>query len=339
MDALQYLNRRTNEQIDAINRNYKQYLTWNNILEQRKLADLMKIEKNSAEMQKNIKRKLVDYQTGKEVDYKKNKGKLDSHHRRRSKELIMTMQKNQEKIVEKYKYQSYQNEVCCKQKFENVRKQIMTESNKRGEKERNDHGRQDDNAQSSNEESMQDTAAAVNRYKRRQMVLMKNYIALNVQIQILSEGLVILWKSNEENNKKFRSECLPWGFQAHELLHTVMCGEFPHIGNINIEEYYGDLLQGGLIKCTISDVRGSEDEFVHHYKRLTDMIQKEKIGKILTSLQQRLDVEISRVKMCENLVEKVSHELQRSDRKLKALQSQAMSIYSKGKHRVLGISL
>lgn len=343
-EALKYVTKKTNEQIESLNRNYQRYPQWNQELEQRKMGDLKKIQAKSHLMQKEIRTKLEQYRVTKEEDFKKNQLKLREHHQKRKEELTAMIGKSQVKLVEKHKLQRNYLQINQNNQFQRMKENIKKErdgllstgfeGNHELDTQNNDSSVQhNDTVPHKSEHTNNITGAAVVRYKRRQAVFAKDNSQISLHLQIHNEGLRISWRSDIHDgissDKKLQSDFLPWGFKARQILHTVVCGEIPVDESIDNSASIQGVLQGGQIKCVISDARGQSN--IDGGNGHMENEQKLKLEGFVAKLQYIMEAETKAEIMAEGLFRKSDQEMRYFQEQLYMLKSQTSRMLYQGK--------
>eukprot|EP00804_Cyclotella_cryptica_P023488 CCRYP_012126-RD/>CCRYP_012126-RD protein AED:0.09 eAED:0.06 QI:0/1/0.8/1/0.75/0.4/5/1409/1018 len=99
---------------------------------------------------------------------------------------------------------------------------------------------------------------AVARHKRRK--ISTNNAPFGMSVEVHNEGIIVMTRSSDGDHPKSKrmSIFLPWSSKARRVLYSVMCGEIPsEISNLYFTG--GKDLDGGLVRCMITDMRTSED--------------------------------------------------------------------------------
>ncbi|KAL3790676.1 hypothetical protein HJC23_009776 [Cyclotella cryptica] len=98
-------------------------------------------------------------------------------------------------------------------------------------------------------------------HKKRQLETDRHADELAKQcIEVHNEGIIVMTRSSDGDHPKSKrmSIFLPWSSKARRVLYSVMCGEIPsEISNLYFTG--GKDLDGGLVRCMITDMRTSED--------------------------------------------------------------------------------
>ena len=111
-------------------------------------------------------------------------------------------------------------------------------------------------------------AGAAARHKHRKGVL--SQISKQLSIEIHNEGIWIAQIQEKKDDKKDnlkdphtdseKKAFLPWGIQARDFLHSIICGEIP--GDLEKKGFdFGDTVasNGGHIRCVLTDLRTSDE--------------------------------------------------------------------------------
>jgi hypothetical protein len=121
------------------------------------------------------------------------------------------------------------------------------------------------------------SAGAAARHKHRKGVMSQTRRELSVEIH--NEGIwvsVVKSSASEEDGKRTDAtksdsssspedqELIPWGIKAHTFLESVVCGEIP--AEYDQSNAFEELaaMQGGQVRCILSDLRTSEEAASSH---------------------------------------------------------------------------
>ncbi|KAL7522041.1 hypothetical protein ACHAWX_006747 [Stephanocyclus meneghinianus] len=99
---------------------------------------------------------------------------------------------------------------------------------------------------------------SVARHKRRK--IFTNNAPFGMSVEIHNEGIIVMTRTSDVDHSKSKrmSIFLPWSSKAQRVLHSVICGEIP--SEINNRYFTGGQgLDGGLVRCMITDMRTTED--------------------------------------------------------------------------------
>ncbi len=334
-DGMKFLLEKNTAQIDSINRKYQQQ-PWTQESERIKAVEMKDLQKKFHEIQQNLQRKLQAFLEVKEVEYKKTYSKLEKHHQKRKAEFRLSIQKFQTKAVEKHEHHRVCYEECQAKKIETLKRDILNNCNNLLHSSNLEflsnlritpEDKQDivlpkgANEKKSYSENL--NGAAVLRYKCRKTVLSKKCIPAVLHIEFQNEGLTLTLVSDKsvKGEKGLNCDFIPWGFKARQLLANITCGELSIMQSVNVEGCT-DGLQGGQIKCIISDKRRPDR------KSTPQQILERGIGSInesekSVSLHKQNVETASRDQVkCENLVAKTLRELQLTKQTAMSLQSQ-----------------
>lgn len=110
-------------------------------------------------------------------------------------------------------------------------------------------------------EGLAETAGAASRHKHRKTIL--SQIGRQLAVELHNEGLWVssVANSDEEGKKTENSEShefILWGSRAHMILESIVCGEIPP-GFERMDFGEAGILQGGQIRCVITDLRTSDE--------------------------------------------------------------------------------
>jgi hypothetical protein len=100
---------------------------------------------------------------------------------------------------------------------------------------------------------------AVTRHKRRKICT--NSAPFGMSVEAHNEGIIVMTRSSDGDHSSSASrtsEFIPWSLKARKLLYAVLSGELPEqFTNL----YFSGKkdLDGGLVRCMITDCRTSED--------------------------------------------------------------------------------
>ena len=176
--------------------------------------------------------------------------------------------------------------------------------------------------------------AAILRCKHREAINSKCHIPATLAIEIHNEGLRLTWRSNNDlkENAQLYHDFQPWGFKARQLLHSVVCGEFPiSYGKVNVEKYIDAGLQGGHIKCLLGDMRTKNGSSVSQLKEAEKTSQIKKSESSVHFLRQSLENASRTEASCKTFVQKSSHVVHHVKTKLLSLQTQTRFMRNPGK--------
>lgn len=291
--------------------------------EQKKAAYLNQIQSACLQHQDSIKQKLEEYKVSKKAEYDSNRELLEKHHHKRKMELTAAVNKNKKRLFDKQTLQRF-----CHEELEHEKRRVLTE--KAIATTTNPKPKED----SAKRERKSSTVSAIHRYETRKHVLDQKHVPTSFVVEIHSEGLhTILVQSGIDEERNLVHDFLPWGHKASELMHCLLCGEFPFMQNVSMNQN-GNIneLQGGQVKCTITDMRckidGKESQTI--YNESATSKSPKALRKIIAALKQNMDSHSSNVSKCENLMNKNQNEMRRSEQKLHSLQAQTKSMLKPG---------
>lgn len=298
-EAMKYVSDKTNKQMEIIHREYQKYhSSWNQELENKKVAALNKVNAHAMEVQRNINRKLHSFKAEREADYQSNQIKLRKHHQKRRDELNAMISQKKSKLDEKHKQERILIDQLQQDRMQKLRDKVIKERSKllcSGKEDnvetklQNEYNKSDPNETTQIENRSKD--AAVLRYKRRQSVFMKPYIPVSLHVQLHDEGLGITWRSKKiSESEKSDFDFVPWGFKARQFLHSIVCGELNIDDILDADANCEDLLQGGQIKCVISDVRKHYgDKVISDCESKVDSDKCKQLESGMLDLRQKMD--------------------------------------------------
>ena len=324
-EAIKVLFEKNKMQMDSINIKFQHHPNAPSN-EQKKAAYLNQIQSTYLHHQNSINRKLEQYKVSKKAEYDANRELLEKHHHKRKMELTAVVNKNKKRLFDKQTLQR-----LCHEELEHEKQRILTEQ---AIATRTNHEPRQDNPK---RERISSTVSAIHRYETRKRVLDQKHSPTSFVVDIHTEGLhTILVQSGIDEERILVHDFLPWGHKAYELMHCLICGEFPLMRNIfmnynsNINE-----LQGGQVKCTVTDLRCKIDglgslESHTIYNESANTKNPKALRKIIAALKQNMDSHSSNVLLCENLMNKNRNEMRRSEQKLHSLQSQTKTMLKPG---------
>jgi hypothetical protein len=144
---------------------------------------------------------------------------------------------------------------------------------------------------------------AVARQKRRKTVTTGTPVQLALEIH--NEGIVILTRNDSDKQKKNDStgdqtdrsksesgrntEFIPWGVKARDILYSAVCGEVPLGYECDRLDSGGHVtLQGGQIKCMISDLRTSDETAASQRVMSKKELDKNVVSSEIVNLEKKM---------------------------------------------------
>ena len=260
---------------------------------------------------------------------------LEAHHKKRTTEAEQFVDDLIKKCQLKQKNLESRLARLHKQRFETKRREIQTEFSKPTSSEYQSHPGV---SQDYDSNSLAYTAAVM-RHKRRKHIM--NGATVNMAVDIHNEGIFLMTTNTQKNENSLSrfgnvsntspgvgtivsdetsgQPCLfiPWGAKARSFLYSIMCGEIP-IG-YGLEKMTGSLanqklLDGGLLKCIITDTRTSDETAVSDRAESYPRIQKlantsriENVSKLvakLTAHGEELESDIKNLSLREQNIAK-----------------------------------
>ena len=184
------------------------------------------------------------------------------------------------------------------------------------------------------------TSALASKFRQnlRKSILTKASPSVQLAVDIHNEGIVVIHrntadKSTERTKSDFlpkstdktRSEFMPWSSTSRNYLYDIICGVIPRVtGLLDIGSFKNSGLQGGQLKCLVTDLRVSDEFAIKQRSTAFRQIKELNSKGSFLSLQAKLaaleETMIKRAEieaLCKKSTKKAAQEGEREVQKLK----------------------
>ena len=248
---------------------------------------------------------------------------LEAHHQKRTNEAEIFIQELTKNCQQRQKNLKATLNRLHEQRFEAKKREIQTTFSKPFESPASQQKSVEPHFHQELRNDLDNSFAhtAVLRHKRRKHIM--NGTTVQVAVDIHNEGLFLMARSTHENEKSLSSfgnvsntapgvgtivtddssgrPCLfiPWGAKARSFLYSIVCGDIPP--GYGLEKATGSmssqkLLDGGLVKCMITDTRTSQEtassdraQSYPKIQKLTNTARIENATKLVASYSTRIE--------------------------------------------------
>ena len=173
--------------------------------------------------------------------------------------------------------------------------------------------------------------SSIFRQKLRKTILMKATSSVQLGVDIHNEGILVIHRMNSNNadksTERTKTEFMPWSSTSRNFLYDIICGVIPLQADLlEVGSFNNSGLQGGQLKCLITDLRVSDETAIKQraiaFRQIKELSSKgdlaalkEKIAALEATVIKHTEVEAA----CKKSTKKAAQDEERAAQKLKVM--------------------
>lgn len=175
--------------------------------------------------------------------------------------------------------------------------------------------------------------SSIFRQKLRKTILTKASPSVQLAVDIHNEGIVVIYRggsnTTDKSGERTKTEFMPWSSTSRNYLYDIICGVIPRATSLlEIGCVKNSGLQGGQLKCLVTDLRVSDETAIKQrsiaFKQIRELNSKGNLNSLKEKTAALEETMIRHTEMeaaCKKSTKKAAQEGEREAQKLKVIRN------------------